>query len=87
MQKNTDIVLNDEHINTFWNNITDIINQYGVGTLTNELKNNDSENYAAFIVSAGPSLDKNVDELKKIQGRAMIMAVDTALKPLLKKKV
>lgn len=87
MQKNTDIVLNDEHINTFWNNITDIINQYGVGTLTNELKNNDSENYAAFIVSAGPSLDKNVDELKKIQGRAMIMAVDTALKPLLKKGI
>lgn len=84
MQKNTDIVLNDEHIDTFWNNITDLINQYGVGTLTNELKMNESDDYAAFIVSAGPSLDKNIDQLKKIKGRAMIMAVDTAIKPLLK---
>lgn len=37
-----------------------------------------------FIVSAGPSLDKNVLQLKKIGDRAIIISVDTALKPLLK---
>ena len=47
----------------------------------------DNEEYPAFIVSAGPSLDKNIDELKNIKGRGVIMAVDTAIKPLLKKGI
>jgi hypothetical protein len=37
----------------------------------------------AIIVAAGPSLNKNIGELKKAVGRACIIAVDTALKPLL----
>lgn len=40
-----------------------------------------------FIVSAGPSLDKNVLQLKKINNRAVIICVDTALKPLLEKNI
>lgn len=40
-----------------------------------------------FIVSAGPSLDKNVLQLKKIRDRGVIICVDTALKPLLKKNI
>lgn len=40
-----------------------------------------------FIVSAGPSLDKNVLQLKKINDRAVIICVDTALKPLLEKDI
>lgn len=40
-----------------------------------------------FIVSAGPSLDKNVLHLKKIRGRALTITVDTALKPLLKRSI
>ena len=36
----------------------------------------------AIIVSAGPSLDKNIDELKRAQGKAFIIATITALKPL-----
>lgn len=40
-----------------------------------------------FIVSAGPSLDKNILHLKKINHRAVIICVDTALKPLLKKGI
>lgn len=40
-----------------------------------------------FIVSAGPSLDKNILQLKKINNRAVIICVDTALKPLLKKNI
>lgn len=36
----------------------------------------------AFIVAAGPSLTKNIDELKRVGNRALILAVDTAV-PLL----
>lgn len=37
----------------------------------------------AIIVSAGPSLNKNIEELKRAKNKAFIIAVDTAIKPLL----
>lgn len=36
-----------------------------------------------IVVAAGPSLNKNIQELKKAKGKAFIFAVDTAIKPLL----
>lgn len=41
----------------------------------------------AIIVASGPSLDKNIDKLKDAKGKAVIIAVDTALKHLLKKDI
>ncbi|TCT14021.1 hypothetical protein EDC18_10790 [Natranaerovirga pectinivora] len=38
----------------------------------------------AFIVSAGPSLDKNIKHLKEAKGKAIIISVDTALPVLLR---
>lgn len=38
----------------------------------------------AIIVAAGPSLDKNVEELKAAKNRALIIAVDSSLRVLLK---
>ncbi len=38
----------------------------------------------AIIVSAGPSLKKNIDLLKELKGHAVIIGVDTSLKPMLK---
>jgi hypothetical protein len=38
----------------------------------------------AIVVAAGPSLDKNIDELKRAKGKAFILAVDTAMRHLLK---
>ncbi|MCP5052562.1 MAG: motility associated factor glycosyltransferase family protein, partial [bacterium] len=40
-----------------------------------------------IIVSAGPSLDRNILSLKKINNRALMVAVDTALKPLLSRSI
>ena len=40
-----------------------------------------------IIVSAGPSLDKNIQELKNAQGKAIIIATDTALKYLIQKEI
>lgn len=37
----------------------------------------------AIVVSAGPSLNKNLMDLKKAVGKACIIATDTAVKPLL----
>lgn len=42
------------------------------------------EGVPVIIVSAGPSLDKNVDELKMAKGKAFILVTDTAVKTLLK---
>ncbi len=39
--------------------------------------------FPAIIVSAGPSLDKNIHELRGWEEKALILSTDTALKPLL----
>lgn len=38
----------------------------------------------AILVAAGPSLDKNIEKLKRAKNKAFIMAVDTAVRPLFK---
>lgn len=38
----------------------------------------------ALVVAAGPSLNKNIDQIREARDRFWIIAVDTALKPLLK---
>ena len=64
MQKNTDIAFNGEHIENFWHNILDLIDQYGVKDLIKNIENENKEGYPAFIVSAGPSLDKKYRYVK-----------------------
>lgn len=56
---------------------------YSLGQLKDGVKCCKPEERAAIIVSAGPSLDKNVKELKKAKNKALIIAVDTALKTVL----
>lgn len=41
------------------------------------------EGLPAIIVAAGPSLDNNIEELKRAQGKAFILAVDSAINVLL----
>lgn len=52
----------------------------GVSIFFNKLKN-----VPAVIVCAGPSLRQAIDKLKPLKGKAMIMAVDTSLKPCVKR--
>lgn len=42
-----------------------------------------SDEIPAIVVAAGPSLDKNIDQLKRAKGKAFILATDTAVKYLL----
>lgn len=40
-------------------------------------------NIPAVIISAGPSLDKNIDELARAKGKAFLVAVDSSVRKLL----
>lgn len=65
-------------------NIVDRVNQYALVDLVKKIKNVNLKGIPAVIVAAGPSLDKNIYELKKAKGKALIIAVDTALNSLAK---
>lgn len=56
---------------------------YSLGQLKDCVKDCEIEKRAAIIVSAGPSLDKNVKELRRAKNKAFIIVVDTALKTVL----
>ncbi len=58
-------------------NVVEISTHYGVNKFFNKYKN-----IPAIIVSAGPSLEKNINKLKDMKTKSIIIAVDTAVKPL-----
>ncbi len=60
-------------------NIKDIIRGGDLCTLIESIP----EGRPGILVSAGPSLNNNIDELKNAVGKALIVATDTALKPLI----
>jgi len=43
--------------------------------------------FPAIVVGAGPSLDNSIEELRKTKDRALLIAVDTAVRPLLAARV
>lgn len=82
--RNTDILFCKEFVENDLDNCNDMVEQYSM----NELKKSFGkitilEDIPVFIVSAGPSLDKNIKELKVVEDKGFIIAVDTALRALL----
>ena len=65
------------------NNITYFYHGYSVAQFKNVLPSN----VPVVIVSAGPSLNNNIDDLKAAVGKCCIIATDTAIKPLLNRKI
>lgn len=49
-----------------------------------KLADNMPKDIPAILVSAGPSLGRNVNELKKAKGKSLIIAVEAAVNPLIK---
>lgn len=47
-----------------------------------DLINNMPEDIPAIVIAAGPSLDKNINDLKAAMGKCLMISTDTALKPL-----
>ncbi|MFR4352666.1 MAG: motility associated factor glycosyltransferase family protein [Roseburia sp.] len=64
-----------------------LIYQRNIEQLRRALELYDLEKIPAIVVSAGPSLDKNVKELHKAQGKAFIIVVDAALRTILREGI
>lgn len=62
---------------------TDMINQRSIVQLMDIANKKGMQSIPAILVAAGPSLDKNVKELKKAKNKAFILVVDTALNTVL----
>lgn len=80
--KNTVLLFGKDRIRNILGNIHDMRSQYSLGDLYRALGREKVRSRPAIIVAAGPSLDKNIDELGNAKGKALIIAVDTAIKSL-----
>lgn len=84
LTRNTIMAFSSEFIENMLSNCEDMIGEYAINQLYDAFRNiKDIEKVPAIIVSAGPSLDKNIDDLKLAVGKSIIIAVDTAIKSLL----
>jgi len=75
---NTLVVKSQEFLNNFAQNLPKAIKAPGVINFAGRFSK-----VPAVIVSAGPSLDKNIHELRGCENHVLILSTDTALKPLL----
>lgn len=64
-----------------------VLKNSSLNNLKSAIKKYDISDIPAIIVSAGPSLDKNIRQLKMVGNRAFIIAVDSALKALLRESI
>ncbi len=76
------IVTNMSLVKNFTVNALSNIPHYVRGTPINEFKDK-FHDIPAIVVSGGPSLNKNIDQIKEAKGKAVIIALGTTLKPLL----
>ena len=85
--KNTVITFNRKIPQNMLFHMKHMISQRNVGQIKKCLQNTNIEEIPAIIVAAGPSLDKNIKELKKAEGRAFIFVVDAALKTAIREGI
>ncbi|HKL78851.1 MAG TPA: 6-hydroxymethylpterin diphosphokinase MptE-like protein, partial [Mobilitalea sp.] len=79
VNKNTDVAISRLLITNTLINIKHVTK----GNLVTDLAGKFNKDIPAIIVAAGPSLDKNIMELKRAKGKAVIFAVDSAVKYML----
>lgn len=80
---NTQNVFSGVSVKNYLNNLIYTVNGYKTTQLVDVIP----QDIPGIVVAAGPSLNKNIKELKKAKGKAFIIAVDTAVKPLLKEGI
>ncbi|MDU6036799.1 MAG: 6-hydroxymethylpterin diphosphokinase MptE-like protein [Clostridium butyricum] len=69
-----------------FDNINRVIKSTGVNEMLEKFRDV-YKNKPAFIVASGPSLDKNIKELKKAVGKSLILSCDGSLSALLKEDI
>lgn len=82
--KNTELQIGKMFRYNVLKNTESIISQHSVNQIINIIKGKKNNKIPAIIVSAGPSLEKNINNLKKAEHHALIIAVDTALKAVIR---
>jgi len=81
LDRNTYLIAQNEFAENTLQNTWDALTACSIDDLAVKIREKiDVERYPAIIVSAGPSLDKNIEELKTAKKKAFIIVVDTALK-------
>lgn len=78
ISKNTKEHFWEQYNNNFFNNLYPMIHQNTINNLRNKFSN-----IPAFIVSAGPSLDKNIKELQHVQDKGIIFSGGRTLPTLM----
>lgn len=84
MQRNTAVNFKDSLTKNILSNIYEVVNGTDITRLKEAMEPYDLTGIPAIVVSAGPSLDHNIQELKKAEGRAFIIVVDAAAKAVLR---
>lgn len=87
VSKNTRINREDARAKCNIYNIYDIAKQSSVINLVEEIKKIELKDVPAVLLSAGPSLDKNIEELAQYQDRVFIVCVDSAIRTAYKYNV
>lgn len=86
-KKNTEVTYAARTADNILYNMPYILKGSSVYELKKAFLAKNLEDIPAIIVSAGPSLDKNIKELKKVEGKAFIIGVDSALKALVREGI
>lgn len=81
--RNTQMIFNREMPKNYIGNLKTFYHHHSVGQLCEALP----KDIPVIVVSAGPSLNKNIKDLKAARNKAFIIATDTAVKPLLKEDI
>jgi hypothetical protein len=76
-QKRARAVLGEKMIHNLKKNIPELIDSYPISGLFGKMKD-----VPAFLVGAGPGLDKVISYIRQYRGKALVFAVDTAVMPL-----
>lgn len=84
---NTEVAFGERLADNMLCSLPHILKGSSLKNLKSTLGKFDISGIPAVIVSAGPSLDKNIRQLKEVGNRAFIIAVDSALKALIREEV
>lgn len=86
-KKNTDIDYGKRLADNLLYNLPYMLCHSSVAELKEQIKKHHIAEAPAIIVSAGPSLDKNIKDLKRAEGKAFMIGVDSALKALVREGI
>lgn len=75
--------INDNHIDNIWSSIF----SSSIDELKKTIDKTDIKGVPAIIVAAGPSLDKNIELVREAKGKALIVAVDSAIKAMMARDI